>query len=80
MDVDKTKMTSNNQEKASVAISCFFTSVFMKGDKEELHEINGRPDIPTVETLSISPEIVAEKLKKLNISKSPGPDQLNPRI
>jgi hypothetical protein len=75
---DGTKLTSTDTEKAEV-LSDFFVSVFTNEDTENMPAIESQTD-KVLECIKISEEMVKIKLDKLNTCKSPGPDQLHPRI
>jgi len=72
--------TSNDQEKSEV-LNNFFTSVFTDEDLNNIPDLNINQDI---QTKSSSAEVTTEEMKKLleqlKAGKSPGPDQLHPRI
>ena len=76
---EKIELTKNDVEKAN-ALTKFFSSVFV---------IEPDLSVPThADTnhntkelnINITEEIVLNKLKQLNVNKSPGPDQIHPRI
>ena len=77
-DDDYTESTKSDKEKANV-LADFFTSVFtVEGDGEMPHL--DKIDVPPLETMTIYTDKVKKKLDKLNISKSPGPDRVHPRV
>ena len=77
-DDDYTESTKSDKEKANV-LADFFTSVFtVEGDGEMPHL--DKIDVPPLETMTIYTDKVKKKLDKLNISKSPGPDGVHPRV
>lgn len=43
-------------------------------------ELDINPDIPKLDILNISTETIKKKLDNLKIDKSPGPDNIHPRI
>ena len=72
--------TQNDQEKAEV-LSEFFKSVFtVEGEDElpdcETKELNSGP----LKNIVITFEQIMNKIKGLNVSKSPGPDNISPVI
>jgi len=72
-------------EKAS-AFCEYFSSVFIKADVS--HEQQAHPTADTTELITDTTELhiefhedkILKMLEKLNVSKSPGPDGLHPRI
>ena len=73
----KENMTANDKEKASV-LNNFFSSVFTR-------EPDGTPAFKSqteaeIEELEITVEMIRKKLKSVNPTKSPGPDNIHPRI
>ena len=58
----------------------YFSEVFTTENLQSKQDLPNRAIDCTLEKISISPEIIAKELKKVNISKSPGPDQLHSRI
>lgn len=75
---DKTELTENESEIANV-LGDFFSSVFTVEPDDDLPSIN-KKDVPTINNIEISIDTVRKKLEELDISKSPGPDNINPRI
>ena len=74
----KTELTETDTEKANV-LGEFFSSVFTEDPQDSLPDIQPK-DIPEENTINISIEIVRKKLESLNVSKSPGPDEIGARI
>jgi hypothetical protein len=74
IDSDKKTLTSSDSEKANV-LADFFSSVFTEEDDLVMPELDINPDIP-----NISAETIKKKLDNLKIDKSPGPDNIHPRI
>ena len=74
------EITSNDQEKSEV-LNNFFTSVFTDEDLNNIPDLDIKKDI---QEKSSSAEVTTEEMKKLleqlKAGKSPGPDQLHPRI
>ena len=58
----------------------FFSSVFTKENLATIPQINGIYNGPLLEDVVITPEEVADKLMSLNPNKSPGSDQIHPRV
>ena len=78
-DDKKSPRTTNDHEKAEV-LNQYFKKVFTK---EDLVKIPNAP-IKTITTklkeLEIAKPMIEKKLKELNQNKSPGPDNIHPRI
>ena len=74
----KKERTSSDLEKAEV-LSDYFASVFTVEPKDNFPIISVK-DVPALEMPIVTPEKVRKKLDSLNTSKSPGPDQISPRI
>ena len=79
IDSDKKAVTSSDSEKANV-LADFFSSVFTEEDDLVMPELDINPDIPKLDILNISGEMIKKKLDNLKIDKSPGPDNIHPRI
>ena len=58
----------------------FFTSVLTLDEDITQPDISAPQDVPCFDFLTITPKIVEKRSKKLNISKSPGPDKLHPSL
>ena len=71
-------MTTSDKEKADTLVE-YFQSVFTQEPPGDTPPVAHRNYDQPVH-INITPEIVRKKLQKLNISKSPGPDALHPRI
>ncbi|CAG2232241.1 unnamed protein product [Mytilus edulis] len=75
----KTFIASNDTDKAEI-LAEFFTSVFTKEDDEDetfLKDI--KYDEPSSDEV-FKPKEINKLLKNLNTSKSPGPDQVHPKV
>lgn len=76
---ENTRYTKNDQEKANI-LAKFFSSVFV--NEPSLQETvsiemnNNKTDL----FINLTRKQVLEKLKQLNVTKSPGPDQIHPRV
>lgn len=78
---DPNKMTENNIEKAEL-LGKYFSDVFVKEPDWTWNLTQEKERIPKEHKfdLSLNREIIAKKLAKLNINKSPGPDVIHPRV
>jgi hypothetical protein len=56
------------------------SSVFTEEDDLVMPELDINPYIPKLDILNISTETIKKKLDNLKIDKSPGPDNIHPRI
>ncbi|KAI8484062.1 hypothetical protein Bbelb_381800 [Branchiostoma belcheri] len=72
-------MTSSNKEKADT-LNQYFCSVFTEEDTDNMPCMEAMYRGSPLEDIPITPEIVLKKLKKLKKGKSPGPDELHPKI
>ena len=77
-DETKTELTVSDGEKADV-LGKFFSSVFTVEPDDELPDIQPK-DVPFNNQIDFNVTTVKKKLDELNISKSPGPDKLSPRV
>ena len=76
---DIVRVACNDADKALV-LNSFFSSVFTH---EDLDTVPAPPQIavgPKLDTITITEEMVMEKLVKLMASSSPGPDGIHPRV
>ena len=74
------KLTVNDQEKAEV-LAAQFASVMVKETDGEIPTLPKRTLITApLSSIVITEEMVTEKLKNLDASKSPGPDDIHPRV
>ena len=71
-------LTDNDSEKAEL-LNNFFSSVFTSEDSSDSQEFIKDINVQIC-NLSVSPDQMEKALNNLNISKSPGPDKLHPRI
>ena len=78
-DENYKEKTNSDQEKAET-LSEYFASVYTEENTENMPEILGRNDCPRLQYLEIEKQLIAKKLSQLKLSKSPGPDELHPRI
>jgi len=70
---------STNTEKAEV-LGDFFSSVFTVEKELNSSSIPFEPCHSSIKQLIFDEQIILDKLNKINITKSPGPDGLHPRI
>ena len=68
-----------DREKADV-LNDFFSSVFTRENLTDIPEPNPKNNKDTLEDIQFTEEEIMKKLKKLNPTKSPGPDGLHPRV
>ena len=74
------KLTSNDQEKAEV-LARQFASVMVKEPDGETPKLKPRTLLAApLSSIVITEEMVSKKLKNLDASKSPGPDDIHPRV
>ena len=73
-------LTNSDQEKANI-LGKFFASVFVKEpDWIWLFNEDEKPKIRMKFSIDITKEVISKKLKELNPSKSPGPDNLHSKV
>ncbi|MES9905174.1 MAG: reverse transcriptase family protein [Sedimenticola sp.] len=61
-------------------LNSFFSSVFVNEDTSEVPELPVQDFNYELKDIVVTPELVKKQLLKLNSSKSPGDDQMHPRI
>ena len=73
-------MTTVDHQTANI-LGEYFSSVFVKEPAWSwiLNE-EEKPNIKKELRFDITKEIIKEKLQELNVNKSPGPDNLHPRV
>ena len=77
----KTKKMTNNETEQAELLSEFFESVFTEEPDGDTPKLKQRKlKTPQLKDVEITEEIVLKKLKDLNVTKSQGPDEINPRI
>ena len=75
---DDGTLTDNDTEKCQM-LNNFFGSVFTHEDSDNVPVFN--PDVnSSISSISITSDDMLKQLKDLKINKSPGPDEINPRI
>ena len=70
---------SSNKDKAE-ELGKFFSSVFTVEQEQSSSSLPVKPCHSPIRELVFNEQIILEKLNKLNISKSPGPDGIHPRV
>ena len=74
------KLTENEKEQADV-LAKQFSSVMVNEPDGELPDISDKELItPPLSSIHVTEEMVLKKLKNLDPSKSPGPDEIHPRV
>ena len=73
-------MTETDSEKAEV-LNEFFSSVFtLEPDDDDGVQVNCTTDLPRLTDVTVTEERMKKALRNLNPNKSPGPDEMHPRI
>ena len=72
-------LTSDNRKKAEL-FNTFFCDVFTRENTDTIPQLDEREFSEELKDIIVTPEIVKRELLKLNPSKSPGEDQIHPRI
>ena len=79
---DNGELTDNDKDKCE-ALNAFFQSVFTKEDNNETINSNNNSNLnikyPLYEATAFEEDMIFH-LKNLNTSKSPGPDEIHPRV
>ena len=79
-------LTKPNGEKATTdkdkaeTLNAFFASVFTIEEKDTIPPVDYTTTIKTLSTIEITPEVVLEKLLKLDPNKSQGHDMMHPYV
>ncbi|KAI8495249.1 hypothetical protein Bbelb_272350 [Branchiostoma belcheri] len=76
---DHTFVATNDDEKAE-GLNKFFVSTFTKENTQSISEPTQRVYEEDLNSINVSVEDVSRRLKNLNPNKSPGPDNIHPRI
>ena len=71
-------LTENDSQKSNV-LNNFFASVFTHEDKNNLPTFNSCTN-NTIDSIRVTEEDMYNALNNLNVNKSPGPDEIHPRI
>ena len=64
-------------EESAEALACFFKSLFIHKDLQDLPDFPGRAN-DAIPNLVITEELVNQKISKVNTTKAIGPDQIHP--
>ena len=72
-------LTSSDKETADL-LNEYFASVFTIEPDTELPEFTVTPEPPNINTVDINEEQVRKALKKLKPNKTPGPDNIHPKM
>ena len=75
----KDDITKNDKEKTEVLVD-YFSSVFTNEPPGEIPHLDDIEIEDPLESITITEELVRKKLKALKANKSPGPDNIHPRI
>ena len=76
---DRGEIVTEGIKKATI-LNEFFTSVFTKENTSEMPSFNSRCEGVSKNNFEITAEMVEKYLKRLNASKSQGPDNLYPKM
>ena len=73
-------LTKNDEDKANVFVN-YFSSVFTEEPKNDtMPHFEARNFDTKLSSIEINEDLVLKKLRKLKVNKSPGPDQMHPRV
>jgi len=76
---DSGTLISDSKTKADL-FNKFFSGVFINEDKDDVPQLESRIFNDELKDIVVTSDIVKKKLLRLNHSKSPGGDQIHPRI
>ena len=79
LDMGNGRMASTNKEKADT-LNSFFCSVFTRENHDDTPILLSIHDDNPLDDITLTEEIIKNKLIKLNPNKSPGPYGWNPRV
>ena len=80
IDKKKQQYTKNDKDKADT-FSKQFSSVFtVEPDGDTMPDFDEQEYEQVLSSIEITTDMVEEKLKKLKVNKSPGPDRVHPRV
>ena len=75
---DDGSFTENDQEKANV-LNNFFGSVFTKVETDDMPEVKSKCNTE-IDSVTITEKQMMKELESLGVNKSPGPDEIHPRV
>ena len=78
-ETDTTKGTTKNDKDKAEVLSKFFSSVFTEEPDGEVPSMEPKTE-ESLENVVVTAEDIAKRLKNTNIDKSPGPDNVHPRV
>ena len=73
-------LQKKEQEKADTFLKNFSSVFTVEADGEDMPFFGKRSYAIELSNIQISEDIVKQKLKKLKLNKSPGPDKIHPRV
>jgi len=76
---DDGSLAQNDEDKAEV-LNAFFASVFTNENDDVIPEFTCDKPVDFLSSVVVTVPEMEKALKKLNISKSPGPDRIHPRV
>ena len=79
MDMGNGRISSTNKENADT-LNSFFCSVFTRENHNDTPILQSIHDNTPLDDITLTEEIIKNKLIKLNPNKSPGPDGWHPRV
>jgi len=79
LEVEEGSTTSDNRVKVEI-FNRFFCSVFNQEDTDSIPLLEEREFSDELQDIVVTPTLVEKKLLKLDPSKSPGEDQVHPRV
>lgn len=78
---DRTGKLSENNKQQAETLAAQFASVMVTEPEGDIPTLPDRNlETPPLSTIQITEAMVMKKLKNLNTSKSPGPDEVHPRV
>ena len=78
-EADQEILTKTNQQKAEI-LGSFFSSVFTSEPDGAIPTLKPRHADTPLDAINVTAAEVNDKLRKLKIDKSPGPDAMHPKI
>ena len=77
---DGTISYAKDDESKANQFQNYFGGVYTKDTDEEMPNFDERKYDEVLSNIKITKELILNKLKKIKINKSPGPDQIHPRV